>query len=103
MKRFISRLTFFWRFFGVFLAPQDELYAKLDEHVANARTGPPLTENPLLYVVWEENYNYVVPWDPPEEVAALAVGKGTNPSCPQVCGLFSQSRVAQTALFTARD
>ena len=85
------------------LSIQDELYAKLDEYVVNARTGPALTENPLLYVVWEENYNYVVPWDPAEDTVALPAGKSADASYPAVCGLFSQSVAGKTATFAAGD
>ena len=74
----------------VYEAVQDELYAKLDEYTANARPGPQVTSNDLEYVIWEESYNYVVPWDSPEDVSTLIESKAAI-TYPNHCGLYSKS------------
>lgn len=71
-------------------AVQDELYAKLDEYTAAAKDGPTGGQGKLQYVIWEESYNYVVPWEPAEDVSSLIESKAAI-TAPNHCGLFSSS------------
>ena len=52
-----------------------------------------MTENDLEYVIWEESYNYVVPWNEAEDVSTLIESKAAI-SYPNHCGLFSKSAAA---------
>ena len=79
-------------------AVQDELYAKLEEYTANARPGPQVTSNDLEYVIWEESYNYVVPWDSPEDVSTLIESKAAI-TYPNHCCLYSKSAASSSPFF----
>ena len=56
-------------------------------------TGPSITINEMEYVIWEESYNYVVPWNGPEDVSTLIESKAAV-TYPSHCGLYSKSEAA---------
>ena len=47
----------------------------------------------MEYVIWEESYNYVVPWNGPEDVSTLIESKAAI-TYPSHCGLYSKSEAA---------
>ena len=64
----------------------------MEEYILKAKDGPIIIENSQQEIIWQESYNYVVPWNAVEDISTLLESKSAI-TVPRHCGLYSSSPV----------